>query len=159
MKSRLLSRSLLNGTAVLVLVGLLVLGALWKPLGGPSEETRLPLDPSCDLRAGSCTSRIPDHGSIRFSIDPREIPLLEPLRLRVRLDGAGPSSVAVEITGVNMDMGFNRVMLSERVAGVYEGEAVLPVCSHRKMVWEALVRVETGGRRLAAPYQFYTLRQ
>lgn len=144
---------------MLVLVGLLVLGALWRPLGEPPAETRLPLDPSCDLRAGPCTSQIPDDGSIRFSIEPREIPLLQPLQLQVHLDSAGPSSVAVEITGVNMDMGFNRVMLSEREAGLYAGEAVLPVCSHRKMIWEALVRVETGGRRLAAPYQFHTLRQ
>jgi len=159
MTPRLLSRSLLNGAAVLALAGLLLLGALWKPHEGPPAETRLPLDPSCDLRSGPCISQIPDHGAIRFSIEPRELPLLEPLRLRVHLDSAESSSVAVEITGVNMDMGYNRVKLSEREAGVYEGQAVLPVCSHRKMIWEALVQVETGGRRLAAPYQFYTLRQ
>ena len=159
MTSRLLSRSLLNAVAVLALVGLLVLGTLWNPLEEPPGETRLPLDLSCDLRAGPCTSQIPDDGAIQFSIEPRELPLLKPLRLRVGLDGEKPSSVAVEITGVNMDMGYNRITLSEREPGVYEGEAVLPVCSHHKMIWEALVRVETGGGQLAAPFRFYTLRQ
>ena len=155
-----MSRHLLvNGLLVAVLVGLLLLGGWWQRTYRLESDASLPLDPTCDLRAGPCMGRIPDGGSLVFAIKPRDIPLLKPLELQVHLDGVQADNVAVEITGVNMDMGHNRVELAPQADGGYLGQAVLPICSQRKMIWQALVLVEGDRGRIAAPFHFSTARQ
>ncbi len=152
------SRGVWLGLILVLLTGLIALGLFWKPHRVNSDAVSLPPDPSCDLHAGPCTLVLPGRALLRFAIEPRDIPLLKPLRIKVDLDGVEARAVSVEITGRNMDMGFDRVQLLELGAGHFAGDAVLPICSSRRMEWRAMVVLDLRGRGIAAPFDFHTVR-
>lgn len=115
-----------------------------------------PLDP-CDLRTGPCRQRV-DGGSVTLGIQPVDIPLMQPLRLTVVAEGVAERAVQVEMRGLNMDMGLNRTSLTRMPEGGWEGETILPICSQRRMSWEAAVRLDTAGQGLEVPFAFQTFR-
>lgn len=147
-------------------VGLVVSGVLlmtaagyfaaryWQSLQLP--YTRLASVAGCDLHAGPCRRPLAG-GTLTFAITPREIPLMQPLRLMVEAADPAVRAVAVEIRGLNMDMGLNRTALVQVAPGRWEGETILPVCSRREMSWEAAVRLEAD-ERLEVPFAFRTTR-
>lgn len=145
--------------ALPVLLGFaLIAAALYKtwPILHPTTLVRAPLDPACDLRTGPCRAAFPQGGMVRLGIEPREIPVMRPLKLRVEVAGLEPDGVEVDFAGVDMNMGFNRVRLARTAPGRFEGEAMLPVCVRDRMDWEALVLLETVDGRLGAPFRFET---
>jgi len=116
------------------------------------------IDPvvDCDLRAGPCRETAAG-GSVTLSIAPSDIPLMKTLRLAVVTEGLAARDATVEIRGLNMDMGLNRTVLSRTDAGRWEGETILPICSQRRMEWEAAVRV-VAEQRIEVPFRFHTSR-
>lgn len=147
---------LLVGVLALALVGVAVYKT-W-PLLYPEVTWVAPLDPACDLRKGSCTSQIPGlSGQVRFGIEPRTIPPVQPLHLTVVTEGIGAKEVSVDFSGVNMNMGFNRAILHQVQLGLFEGRGMLPVCVRRRMDWEARVLVQTSKGLVAVPFRFQTL--
>lgn len=144
---------------VLVLAGLAGLaflgGRYWQEarpayqrLAGPSE---------CDLRAGPCVQPVGD-GRLSFSITPATIPLMKTLELEVRTRGLKIDGVVVDIRGLNMDMGLNRTSLVRTADQVWRGETILPVCSQRRMMWEAAVQFDAQGH-FEVPFPFETNRR
>lgn len=115
-----------------------------------------PVD-ACDLRTGPCRQPV-DGGSVTLGIQPADIPLLQPLRLTVVAEGLSERAVQVEIRGLNMDMGLNRTSLTRTPGGLWEGETILPICSRRRMSWEAAVRLHASGQALEIPFFFHTNR-
>lgn len=113
-------------------------------------------DPGCDLRIGACRARFADGATVTFALEPRRIPVLTPLDLRVRLNGIDAQQVQVDFVGVDMDMGFDRVGLQQQEPGLYVGRATLPVCVRASMEWEARVLVLTAQGLVAAPFRFTT---
>lgn len=128
------------------------------PLLNPPQKISLPLDTACDLHQGPCTSLLPGGGRLEFSLEPRPIAVLKPLRLLVRATGFKAGSVDVDFTGVDMKMAFNRPHLVSGKDGLFTGEATLPVCVRDKMAWQATVLVESDGKRFAVPFRFETKR-
>ena len=128
------------------------------PLLFPDIAVSIPADPSCDLRAGPCRSQVEDSGRVSFAIEPRTIPLVKPLQLRVELQGLEAQQVEVDFSGVDMNMGFNRVRLVPAEAGVFTGDGMLPVCVRDAMEWEAKVLVTTGEGLTSVAYRFITVR-
>jgi hypothetical protein len=116
------------------------------------------VDPSCDLRAGPCTSTLPGGASVTFSIEPRSIPVVRPLQFEVDLQGLEAKGVQIDFSGVDMNMGFNRPTLQEQAPGHYTGEGRLPVCVRDAMEWEARVLIETDDGLVSAPYRFITVK-
>jgi hypothetical protein len=110
----------------------------------------------CRLEDGGCRQTIGD-GVVDLQIRPRDIPLMETLSLRVTLEGVDATAVGVDIRGLNMDMGMNRTGLVRSDSGDWVGETILPVCSQRRMEWEAAVLID-GDRPMAVPYLFDTVR-
>jgi len=110
----------------------------------------------CDLRNGPCIQAIGE-GRVSFAIEPNEIPLMQTLRLRVGVEGLAPQAVEVDIRGLNMDMGLNRTRLQPSAGSNWEGETILPICSQRRMEWEAAVRLQAD-RALEIPFRFFTNR-
>jgi hypothetical protein len=96
-------------------------------------------------------------GWVDFSIEPASVPLMKTLALAVTTQGLDVRGVTVEIRGLNMDMGFNRTPLSRAAGGRWTGETILPVCSQRRMEWEAAVQLDVGPR-LEVPFAFRTER-
>jgi len=135
-----------------------VLGYRLLPLPQPVAQEQAAPDPDCDLRQGACTSLLPSGASILFSLEPRSIPVLQPLQLHVQLQGLDAHRVEVAFSGVDMEMGYNRARLERVAPGSYAGQGVLPVCVRARMEWEARVMVDTGGGWLVAAYRFVTVR-
>jgi hypothetical protein len=144
--------------AAFAAVATLAFVKVW-PLLNPEVVASAPVDPACDLRAGPCSSPLPGGRTITFSIEPRSIPLMEPVRLEVRVEGTKVSRVEVDFAGVDMNMGYNRPVLEAQEEGRYVGEAVIPVCVRNRMDWEAKVLVRTPEGIVAAPYRFSTFRR
>lgn len=147
---------LLAGGLFLALAGVAAY-KVW-PVLHPELVAEAPLDPACDLRAGPCTGTLPGGGRIRFGIEPRDIPVIQPLRFQVQVDGIDAREVEVDLQGVDMNMGYNRPRLSAVGNGRFEGEAVIPVCVRDAMEWEARVLVHTGDGLVAAPFRFITVK-
>jgi len=111
---------------------------------------------SCKLRKGPCNSVFPNGSRVSFEIRPRHIPAVERLKLLVRTQGIDAQQVEVDFTGVDMNMGFNRVTLDSSGAGTFAGNGMLPVCVRARMTWEAKVLLHTDAGLMMAPFHFDT---
>lgn len=129
------------------------------PLLNPQIVATAPLDPQCDLRSGACTAWLPDGGAVRLKLDPKTLPLLEPIRIGVEIEGLRALGVEVDFAGVDMNMGYNRPALTAEGAGRFVGTTVLPVCVRYRMDWEARVLVRTPEGLMAAPFRFSTFKR
>lgn len=133
---------------------LVVLGkALFLPPAGPAV---LQLDASCSPGREDCTVRLPDGGILRFSLNPRPVPLLKPLTLEIHIEGSTMRPVEVDFSGMNVPMAFTRAYLTVDNKGGYGAQTTLPVCASGRMVWQARVRLENSEHRLIAPFRFET---
>lgn len=152
----------MNKKILIDLIGLLlialvvVVGYKLSPLLLPKSDLTLTGDPACDLQRTACRVVLPDGGSLELDVDQRPIPLVKPFTPKVTIQGASARQVEIDFAGVDMNMGFNRPQLAERDAGVFMGEAMLPVCVTGRMTWQATVLVDAGRQRLAVPFRFVT---
>ena len=115
-------------------------------------------EPGCDLRRGPCTGRFAGGGEVTLDVTPVGIPLLRPLTLVVQTRDLSVAGVAIDFSGTDMDMGYNRPALRPDGAGRFRGEGMLPICVRPRMTWEARVLLTTPGGLLAAPFRFETQR-
>ncbi|MDP3483213.1 MAG: hypothetical protein Q8S05_07910 [Sulfuricella sp.] len=147
-------------SAIALLAAALAITAAVKlsPLLNPPQEISLPLNSACDLHQGPCAAPLPGGGRLEFTIEPRPIQVLKPLKLQVRVTGFKAGAVEVDFAGVDMKMAFNRPRLVPGKDGLFTGEATLPVCVRDKMSWQATVLVESDGKRIAVPFRFETKR-
>lgn len=134
--------------AVLVLLVLGIgAGALW---AFPDAVSRLrqigsyaSADPACDLAAEPCTATFPDGHRVTLSLSPKGAPTETPLTVEVQVDPPDLGASAVELQGLDMNMGLLRVDLSPTPAeGVYRGTVVVPVCTTDSMRWHADVLLD-----------------
>lgn len=119
------------------------------------DAQRLAPDPACDLAAGSCSRTLPAGGRLTLTVTPTPPKVMVPLTLQVALDTPA-TTVWVDFSGLNMDMGVNRAELAPAAAGLWKGQVILPVCSAAEMHWEAQVFVASGGDLLEIPFRFVT---
>ncbi len=140
-----------------VVVAVVAAYKVW-PLLYPEILYTAALDSSCDLRNGPCRSALPDGGSVSFAIAPREIPVVQPLKLEVTASGIDVDAVEVDFIGVDMNMGFNRPKLNKDDEGRFSGDGILPVCVRNAMEWEARVLLKTDAGLYAVPFRFITLK-
>lgn len=146
--------------AFLVLAILLVVSYKLKDLLSPDVAAVAELDESCELRKGECVSKLPNGGTVSFSMAPNDIPILRPLKLDVKIDGIKAESVEVDFVGIGMEMGYNRAKLDANPVSTqqFSGKAILPVCVRAKMEWEARVLLQTDKGTIMAPFRFFTLK-
>ena len=131
---------------------------LW-PDSQQEVSVELAHSPDCDLRAGPCISALPTGGEVSFSIEPRNIPLLETLKLQVETTNLSVEKVDVDINGVEMNMGFNRTQLQALGNGRFSGKADLSVCVHEIMEWEAKVLLHQRNQVTSVPFRFITVNE
>jgi len=148
--------------AGMLLVALLLLSgyALMRtwPLLFPDVVTTLQSDPDCSLRAGPCITTLSEGVSVSFAIEPRTIPVLQPLQLAVELEGLEARKVEVDFSGADMTMGINRVNLRQQSARRFTGQGSLSVCVRDAMQWEASVFVHTPEETLVVPFRFIVVK-
>ncbi len=136
--------------------GLLILVAACS--SSDSAVTTWPMVTNCDLHHQACTAT---HESARVTLDirPRPIQVARPLEVSVSVAGMTPQSVALDISGVNMYMGYNRVELQPAGVGHWTGHAMLAFCTNREMVWRVSVLMTLkDGRRISVPFRLVTRR-
>jgi hypothetical protein len=150
-----LLRLLVPGVLMLVLLGYILGDAA---IDSPKIISTLPFDPDCDLRAGACMTRIPGSGEVSFAIEPRTIPLLAELQLAVTVKDFPVDKVEVDLNGLGMNMGFNRVKLDSIGNGRFSGTGQLSVCTLDIMEWEAKVLLYQKDDVTVAPYRFITVK-
>lgn len=141
---------------IAILAGLLAVGIVgyrYSPLLLPKSDVVATVEPGCNLHRGPCFASLPGGGRIELSIEPRPIPTVQPLTVRIGVGGIEARSAAIDFAGIGMNMGYNRPTL-DAVAGGFAGGASLPVCITGSMSWEATVLLETDRLRIAAPFRF-----
>ena len=141
--------------ALLAVIGVILAFEI-SPWSDNKVQINAALDPDCDLRAGPCTSLLNDGRSVRFSIEPRSIPPLAPLQLRVDAIGFNAREAKVDLNGVGMHMGFNRVALNKHPQGYFSASGALSVCIRDAMEWEAVVSLVSEDMLVSAPFRFIT---
>ncbi|SIN71969.1 hypothetical protein SAMN05443662_0279 [Sulfurivirga caldicuralii] len=140
---------------VIFLLSLLVL------LAGCSHNdnaTVWPLDKSCNLHQQACTATHGDQ-AVTLAITPRPIPVAKPLQVEVRLRNIPAKQVALDISGLNMYMGYNRVTLKQENNDVWTGSSMLAFCTNDTMQWQLTVLIDTpDGQQIQVPFYLETHR-
>lgn len=150
--------NLLSVIALLVFIGGISASYFYKKYLVSDVISNASLQAPCNLRQAACTNVFPNGETVSFSIDPKDIPILQALSLKVEINGIKASSVKVDFVGLNMDMGFNRSELKLAAPNNYIGKFTIPICVNSRMEWEAQVKIETEEGVMMAPFRFYTIR-
>jgi nitrogen fixation protein FixH len=112
-------------------------------------ERRLVAAAPCDAGAGPCTRVLPGGDEVTLELGPRPLRTMAELSVAVSLGRGGapvePDSVSVSFAMPGMEMGENRVRLTRRGAGRFEGKAVLVRCASGRRDWVAAVTVGRAG--------------
>lgn len=122
--------------ALVVVVAAAAVGLWWFPDVGSrlrQTGTYARADPSCVLGETACTATFDDGVRVKLQVDPPGMPTETPLTFQVQVEPPGSTPQAVELQGIDMNMGLLRVPLDER--GV--GTGVVPVCTTEQMRWRA----------------------
>jgi hypothetical protein len=113
----------------------------WLPLNS-AQTIVLPADRACHPVGKACTV-----SDVALTLTLRLGDSVQPLKafpVLVELAGetaAKVNQVAVSFTMVNMEMGVNRFALRQRADGMWQGQALLPVCSNGRQDWRVTVEV------------------
>ena len=147
--------------SLVVFIGLMAFSYVYKSLLKSNIMLGLTKNSNCDLRKEACFVILPDGAKVNFSIVPKDIPLLKPLILTVKVEGLNVNDVKVQFKGVDMDMGMNISTLSSTAEkdNTFTGKGMLSLCTHKKMEWEADVLLRTDRGDINVPYRFYTVRK
>lgn len=115
----------------------------------------LTAESNCDPALEICTV---EHNKLTVALRLEgEVKPLVPFSIRLwlrGLSGADVDGVSVRFAMVGMDMGINSFELQRRAINVWQGQALLPLCSRGRRDWR--IQVEMAGDRLYRAV-FYTV--
>jgi hypothetical protein len=118
----------------------------------------LTLQTPCDLQQAPCVASDSQGRSIRFSINPPNIPLMQELTVEADTTGLpDAASIRLTVEGVNMFMGYQYADLQAAGAGHFHGKLILPVCTLEKMQWRATLEALTPTATVQATIPFNTV--
>ncbi len=84
---------------------------------------------------------------------------MQPINIHLAVDDSVLQPSHLDITGINMAMGLNRVLLLQQERPLtWRGETILPLCTQRQMQWQAQVVLKGGGNIYHLNYPFSTHR-
>lgn len=132
------------------LLALTLAVAACAPAGPPGET----VDSPCDLNAGPCAVALGRGRTLTLAITPRPIPLMAPLSINARIDGAATPGATLDFVGEAMDMGLNRRALTDGGDGTLRGSGVLPVCVTGAMDWRAELTLKWPDGPQAVRFRF-----
>ena len=117
-------------------------------------------DKSCNLREKECPKKLANGGMVIFSIEPKDIPMLKPLTLNIKLKGVSSSKIEIDFMQKDkrFSLGYNRPELIKVSDTEFKGTAFLSLCATKEMNWEAKVILQTEQGVQTAVYHFLTYR-
>lgn len=77
--------------------------------------------------------------------------------VQVELENISDEEIWIDIKGIELDMGYNRVRL-KRKGSLFEGKIYLPSCSLKVMTWEVMLIIKSGDKRLGHVYKLKTVK-
>ncbi len=116
-----------------------------------------PTDKNCDLHHTSCIAKMGD-AEVALKISPHPIPIARPLGIEVAIKNLQVQKMELDISGVNMYMGFNRVELRSINSNRFVGTSMLAFCTTQKMIWQVtLIIHQPDGNQIQIPYNLETV--
>lgn len=117
--------------------------------GDSPEMKQWPLNQNCELHRSACATQQGEQ-KVTLDIYPKPVPIARMFKVRAKLDNLYADSVQLDISGLNMYMGYNRVALRpvQDQPGLYEGQSMLAFCTNDAMQWQLTVMVKTLDNQL-----------
>lgn len=139
------------------LAGLLVLFSLnGCEKSTPENITQWPLMKECDLHHQTCVATVGD-AQVSLKISPHPIPIAKPLGIEVSLKNLAAHKIELDISGVNMYMGYNRVTLTSTKPDYFVGTSMLAFCTTQKMQWQITLMIHLPeGKQIQIPFHLET---
>lgn len=112
---------------------------------------------SCDPGVGPCRVELGDGHAITLTLSPRPVPQLTPFDTAVQFTTRTGDVQQPKITFAGPSMGIGAVTASLHAVGeTYAARTLLPLCTAKKMEWEATVEAELDGSLQRATFIFTT---
>ncbi|CAN8139163.1 hypothetical protein THIOSC13_1350023 [uncultured Thiomicrorhabdus sp.] len=122
----------------------------------PKQNANLwPTAQNCNLHKGPCSIEHND-SKVTLQINPQPIPIARPLGVQLTLENLNPTEVQLDISGINMYMGYNRVPLTSTKPNRWVGTSMLAFCTAEKMEWQVTVMLEQDGKQIQVPFLLET---
>ncbi|NVJ53279.1 MAG: hypothetical protein HWD90_06270 [Campylobacteraceae bacterium] len=141
---------------LLIVVGYFTLdfNKIYQSLKG--EVTYITQSKQCDLHKTSCTIKIQDGTEFTLNIEPKTIPLMEPLKFIIKSNNENLENLTLNIYATNMFMGEFNLPIKNLGNGNYEAIGTLPTCPVGDMEWNADIKIEKATENIGARFQFKT---
>ena len=150
-------KTLIDLIGILLVALLVLVGYKLSPMLLPQADLTVSPDPACDLQVQACVVALPDGGSLSLELATRPVPLVKPFDVQVVVDGLAARRVAVDFSGIEMNMGVIRPELAALGNGRYAASTALPICVTGTMDWQVTVLLDTARQRIAIPFRLRTL--
>lgn len=116
-----------------------------------------PTDKTCNLHNESCIAKMEDT-KVTLKISPHPIPIARPLGIEVDIENLDVQKIELDISGINMYMGYNRVTLTPASATRYIGTSMLAFCTNHTMNWQVTLMIhQKDGTQIQIPYTLETV--
>lgn len=124
----------------------------------PENIQQWPMSETCNLHQETCTSEF-EGRSVSLKISPHPIPIARPLGIEVSMNNIEAEKVELDISGINMYMGYNRVPITATTQpGRYIGTSMLAFCTNKKMEWQITLMIhQKDGSQIQIPYRLETV--
>lgn len=122
-----------------------------------SNITQWQVDDRCNLHEQSCRAT-QDGAEVTLKISPHPIPIARPLGIEVDTKNLQIKKMELDISGINMYMGYNRVELKSTKPDRFVGTSMLAFCTNQKMLWQITLMIHLAdGSQIQIPYQLETI--
>ncbi|MBN2646641.1 MAG: hypothetical protein JXR44_02525 [Thiotrichales bacterium] len=121
----------------------------------PAPVEQWPLVDNCNLHQGPCSSEY-QGAKVTLRMDPQPIPIARPLGVQVDLEQLNPHQMQLDISGINMYMGYNRVTLTSTKPHHWVGTSMLAFCTAETMQWQLTLMLEENGKQIQIPFLLET---
>ncbi|WP_072681241.1 hypothetical protein [Arcobacter sp. LA11] len=108
----------------------------------------------CNLRKGPCEVIIEDGSKVILEVFPRNIPIMEKIKFKVRSSDSSIKDLSLKIYATNMNMGTVELPLEKQTDGSFEVSSTLPACKIGGMHWNAEVQKSSLFNITGARFQF-----
>ena len=119
--------------------------------------TQWSVDENCDLHHQTCTAES-GNAQVSLKISPHPIPIARPLGIEVQTENLQIKKMELDISGLNMYMGYNRVELKSTKPDRFVGTSMLAFCTNEKMLWQVTLMIHLAdGSQIQIPYELETI--
>ena len=111
----------------------------------------------CELSQGRCQIATAE-GEISVSVSPSPIGVMSEHQIQVSSESGFFAPKALEVTGLEMEMGLTRVEFRSVSVQASSATLILPICTQNEMHWQFLLRGQLNGQPAAYRWMLTTQR-